>query len=606
MNRETKIGLALSGGGFRASFFHVGVLARLAEAGLLRLVEVISTVSGGSIVGALYYLHVKNLLEQKPDSAISDADYIGMVARMSKEFQAAVEKNFRMWTFLNPWKNLKMARAEYSRSDHIAELYDQYLYRPAFEPGRKKPIEMAELKIAPNVGNGRRDSGFYPATGNKSRKAKVPILLINATALNNGHNWRFEAAHMGCPRRDGLAATDVDKNLRLEPTSAYETVTRDQQDIRLGDAVAASACVPGIFHPLAISGLYEPGIRVQLVDGGVHDNQGLQGLLDSVCTHFIVSDASGQLKDETDPDPRIDAVVGRTNNLLMARVRQEELCRLMGECGENTAFVHLRRGLSVGEIPYQRADGSPGGRKVIAAASSQDFGVEERVQKLLSEIRTDLDSFTEVEAYSLMADGYLMMASELRPPRPMGRLTSPAEAEYPWEFLRIRSWLGDSDSDYRRQLHVAAQLAFKAFRLNWPLTIVCLALLLGGLSLWISTWNFDGLTAPFAIGPFRAPFANWLIPNGVIAGVFGLAGLLFLVDWASRTFHVLRGLCGPAETMVRFLGQGLWPFVISLVVWIHVFLVDPLFLRCVRLNRLEKADKRARQRAAATSAAGQR
>jgi hypothetical protein len=41
-----KIGLALSGGGFRASFFHLGVLRRLAELGLLRRVAVLSTVSG--------------------------------------------------------------------------------------------------------------------------------------------------------------------------------------------------------------------------------------------------------------------------------------------------------------------------------------------------------------------------------------------------------------------------------------------------------------------------------------------------------------------------------------------------------------------------------
>ena len=53
-----KLGLALSGGGFRASYFHIGVLAQMAEQGLLRHVEVISTVSGGSIIGALYYLHV--------------------------------------------------------------------------------------------------------------------------------------------------------------------------------------------------------------------------------------------------------------------------------------------------------------------------------------------------------------------------------------------------------------------------------------------------------------------------------------------------------------------------------------------------------------------
>ncbi len=60
-----KLGLAFSGGGFRASFYHIGVLAQMAEHGLLRHVEVISTVSGGSIIGALYYLHLKKLLEEK-------------------------------------------------------------------------------------------------------------------------------------------------------------------------------------------------------------------------------------------------------------------------------------------------------------------------------------------------------------------------------------------------------------------------------------------------------------------------------------------------------------------------------------------------------------
>src|SRR5262249_20400868 len=63
-----KVGLALSGGGFRASLFHIGVLARLAEMDVLRFVEAISTVSGGSIVGAHYYLEVQRLLETKPDA----------------------------------------------------------------------------------------------------------------------------------------------------------------------------------------------------------------------------------------------------------------------------------------------------------------------------------------------------------------------------------------------------------------------------------------------------------------------------------------------------------------------------------------------------------
>lgn len=52
-----KVGLALSGGGFRASLYHIGVLAKFAELDVLRHVEVLSCVSGGSIVGAYYYPH---------------------------------------------------------------------------------------------------------------------------------------------------------------------------------------------------------------------------------------------------------------------------------------------------------------------------------------------------------------------------------------------------------------------------------------------------------------------------------------------------------------------------------------------------------------------
>src|SRR5689334_9391996 len=51
-----RIGLALSGGGFRAAAFHLGVLKRLEELGLLQRIEALSTVSSGSITGALYAL----------------------------------------------------------------------------------------------------------------------------------------------------------------------------------------------------------------------------------------------------------------------------------------------------------------------------------------------------------------------------------------------------------------------------------------------------------------------------------------------------------------------------------------------------------------------
>ena len=49
MNR---IGLALSGGGFRATLFHLGMIRFLREANILPNVTHITSVSGGSILAA--------------------------------------------------------------------------------------------------------------------------------------------------------------------------------------------------------------------------------------------------------------------------------------------------------------------------------------------------------------------------------------------------------------------------------------------------------------------------------------------------------------------------------------------------------------------------
>ena len=48
------IGLALSGGGSRAAAFHLGCLRALDDLGLLDRIQVISTISGGSIIGAYF------------------------------------------------------------------------------------------------------------------------------------------------------------------------------------------------------------------------------------------------------------------------------------------------------------------------------------------------------------------------------------------------------------------------------------------------------------------------------------------------------------------------------------------------------------------------
>ena len=47
-----RIGLALSGGGFRATLYHLGMIRHLRDANLLRSVTHITSVSGGSVLAA--------------------------------------------------------------------------------------------------------------------------------------------------------------------------------------------------------------------------------------------------------------------------------------------------------------------------------------------------------------------------------------------------------------------------------------------------------------------------------------------------------------------------------------------------------------------------
>jgi len=49
---EKRLGLALSGGGFRAAAFHLGTFRKLKQLGLLDKIDLLSCVSGGSIAGA--------------------------------------------------------------------------------------------------------------------------------------------------------------------------------------------------------------------------------------------------------------------------------------------------------------------------------------------------------------------------------------------------------------------------------------------------------------------------------------------------------------------------------------------------------------------------
>lgn len=569
-----KLGVALSGGGFRASFFHVGVLAQMAMLGLLRHVEAISTVSGGSIIGALYYLHVKRLLEAKTDGEITDRDYVALVERIEVEFLQAVQVNIRMRTFLNPLTNIRMSLPNYSRSDRIGELYDRYVYRPVLDSQRTAPLEMRELKIRPKG----VAPDFHPDRDNAGRRAKVPILLINATTLNTGHNWRFEASRMGEPPRSSHVAGDIDKNVRLRRPPSYDAVIAKQQSIELGLAVAASACVPGLFHPLAISDLYPNGIRVELVDGGVHDNQGVQALLDTGCSAFVVSDASGQMGDEPNPSTQIPAVLGRVNSILMDRVREEELFGLLNRQDPPVAFMHLRKGLSAEAVSWIGPDGleAEWRKTERSETASERFGVAQQVQDLLSRVRTDLDSFTDVEAYSLMLDGYRMSEKEFRKAPGIKDLiaTAPALRDPRWRFEAVAAWIARPTPAYLQQLAVASHRLFKVFRLSQAVTAATL-FVVAALGWFVGVVLKDDVIA--------------LLSTSVTVGTLLFAGLVLALGFIptlSRIVTVLRLFRMPTEFLVRFVTKALLPALASPFVLVHLQIFDRLFLSYGKVKRL--------------------
>ena len=96
--QRTGIGLALSGGGYRAALFHLGALRRLNEVGLLSNLRTISSVSGGSILSA----HLATRLSWPLTGVVSDWE-----ERIAKPFRSFTSVNIRntpvLKRFLLPW-----------------------------------------------------------------------------------------------------------------------------------------------------------------------------------------------------------------------------------------------------------------------------------------------------------------------------------------------------------------------------------------------------------------------------------------------------------------------------------------------------------------------
>ena len=555
-----RVGLALSGGGFRASLYHIGVLARLAELDVLRHVEVLSCVSGGSIVGAHYYLEVRKLLESTPESEITRAHYIEIVKRLEDDFLAGVQKNVRVRVAAGLWANIRMLFSRrYSRTHRVGELYEEHLFSRVEDGGGSEERYMTQLFIEPNG-----DEGFDLKADNWRRRAKVPELVLNATTLNTGHNWQFTASWMGEP--PGSMDSAVNGIARLRRMYYWEA-PEEHGEVRLGTAVAASSCVPGLFEPIAFEGLY-PDRTVRLVDGGVHDNQGLVGLLERGCRVLLISDASGQMKADADPSISLLGPLLRSNSIFQSRIREEQYDEIEARVASGqlrgALVVHMKADLDPDPVDWEGCD-LP--RDVLENARSAGrrgpltkYGLLKTVQAALAEVRTDLDSFHDVEAYALMTSGYRMTETYFG----LSGIDLPTLGDGPrkgenhehwrhvgdWGFLDVQPGMVEEEASkpLLEKLEVSRELAFKAWRLDRVLKRVgavlkLLGAVLGAVLLWrfwSESWEFrpaqwvTGLlvsslavwvfgTRIMKIVHFRSTLWSWVKKLGIAAGGFLLA-----------------------------------------------------------------------------------
>jgi predicted acylesterase/phospholipase RssA len=592
---EGKFGLALSGGGFRAALFHLGALARLAELDVLHRIEVLSCVSGGSIIGAHYYLEVRKLLQTVPDEQITRQHYMDIVAKVRKDFLDGVQKNLRMRVAAEFTTNLKMmALPDYTRTTRLGDLYESEIFARVLDTKADMPVLedrnrndsrwLNNLYVYPAKADGTPDENFSFKTDNWRRRAKVPNLILNTTSLNTGHNWQFTASWMGEPPA-GIDS-EIDGNDRLRRLYYKDEDTpKEYQQLRLGHAVGASSCVPGLFEPLMLNNLY-PDRVVQLVDGGVCDNQGVGSLLEQDCNVILVSDGSGQMSSQNNPSSGLLAVPLRSNTILMARVREAQYNELSARKRAGLLrgfmFVHLKDDLDVDPVdwigcldPFNASDDS---RPTYRRGPLTRYGIAKDIQRLLAGVRTDLDSFSDVEAFALMTSAYRMTEYEFRFSKCIEGFPAPAE-DYKWDFLAVEEGMKGSGRKYeflKRQLSVSSSLAFKIWKLSKPLKVT--AIVLAVLALAAVVWSIFRWATVTVVPRITI----WDI--AVYAATLILLSLVTLVagKWAKRALRW--------RDTLRLMVLGISMAVLGwIVARLHLHFFDPMFLRGGSVERFKKA-----------------
>lgn len=227
---EPRIGLAISGGGFRAACFGLGCLRALHDQDLLRHVRVISGISGGSVLASLYAYGPAEFetFDESVVRLLKHGMQLEMAARALRPDTAARNLADATRVLLAPRRSTPHLRSA-NRTDALtAVLSDRGL-------GDKTMTDVTHDNLA---------------------------TVITATDLRTSNAMRFGSLRSSC--------------------SAYGTIV---EPVRVAEAVAASGAFPLLLPAVERSYEFrhhpdEPSERhaLLLTDGGVYDNLGLSVL----------------------------------------------------------------------------------------------------------------------------------------------------------------------------------------------------------------------------------------------------------------------------------------------------------------------------------------
>jgi NTE family protein len=293
-NNQKRIGLALSGGGFRAAAFHLGTLRKLHELAILSKLDVISSVSGGSIAGAYYSLNTNDF----------DA------------FEASFRKGLKKNMLLTCYVSMGCIGICLMALPFVLAWWGWgwlFLYLPLFLVFLRFQFDLLPFS---RMIERRYNQVFFSNLKLKDLPEK-PLLAINSTNVETGRPFTFS--------RDKINDSTYEF-----PEIGKKAIRFLHADFPVSRAVMASSCVPFAFTPVKIAKRYYcikadySRIDPTLIDGGVYDNQGIHKLTHAgsvyECDVVLVSDAGTGFKPLTKMNNTLMLLM-QTSDLFMNRIK---------------------------------------------------------------------------------------------------------------------------------------------------------------------------------------------------------------------------------------------------------------------------------------------